>query len=96
MASGSFQRHVASTYRVAKSTIGNIIDEVCEAIYDEFASECIPTFNNENWVDTANKYHEKWNFPNCVGSIDGKHIAIRCPPDASSLFFNYKVYLSYN
>lgn len=89
---GSLQRHIASYYRVSKASFCNMIDLVCNAICIEMQDE-IPKLSKEQWLHIANRYNTKWNFPNCLGSIDGKHVAIKCPPNAGSLFFNYKVHI---
>lgn len=54
----------------------------------------MPTPTVDNFKNIADEFYEKWNFPNCVGSIDGKHIRLRCPKNSGSMFYNYKQYFS--
>lgn len=44
----------------------------------------------EEWIDICNGYLKDWNFPNCVGAVDGKHFWIQAPPNSGSLYYNYK------
>jgi hypothetical protein len=44
----------------------------------------------ENWLNIAEGFERRANFPHCVGAIDGKHIRVIQPKETGSLYFNYK------
>jgi hypothetical protein len=48
----------------------------------------------EGFVQIAEQFRERWNFPNCIGSVDGKHIRVKCPRNSGSLYYNYKKFFS--
>lgn len=41
-------------------------------------------------LNGENEFERKWNFANCVGAVDGKHIVMQAPARSGSFFFNYK------
>ena len=46
--------------------------------------------NEVEWRKISEEFSVKWNFYNCIGAMDGKHIVIRPPPNSGSYYFNYK------
>ena len=68
-----------------------IIPEVCIALYQALVHDFMkfPT-TNEEWLQIANGFNTIWNFPNCIGALDGKHFRIKAPPNSGSSFFSYK------
>jgi hypothetical protein len=42
------------------------------------------------WIAIADEFEEKWQFPNCLGAVDGKHIKIVPPKGCGSFYWNYK------
>ena len=51
--------------------------------------------DKKKWIEIANGFWKKWQYPNCIGALDGKHFEIQLPPHSSSLFFNYKKFNSF-
>ena len=50
----------------------------------------MPVPDRKHWESIAHQFHVKWNFPLCLGSLDGKHIVIQAPANSGSLYYNYK------
>lgn len=44
----------------------------------------------QEWKNISQSFEELWNFPHCLGAIDGKHVSIIPPRGSGSYYYNYK------
>jgi hypothetical protein len=75
---------------VGSSTIVEIVRTTCSALWNVLQPIVMLAPDEQRWLRIAADFERKWQFPNCCGAIDGKHVVIKSPPNAGSLFFNYK------
>ena len=87
---------IAHSYRMSETTVGRIVKDTCEVIWNVLKDKGflkVPG-NQNDWTKIADEFEKRWNFPNCLGAIDGKHVIIQCPPRGGSKYFNYKKFHS--
>ncbi|XP_018370991.1 PREDICTED: uncharacterized protein LOC108766295 [Trachymyrmex cornetzi] len=90
LASGDSTRSLSYAFRVGHNTISKIVSETCEAIWQCLKDTAFIKNNEESWQNVINNFERLWNFPNCMGAIDGKHVTLTAPPNSGSTYFNYK------
>ncbi|XP_005181879.3 uncharacterized protein LOC101887897 [Musca domestica] len=91
LASGDSYKSLSVFFRVAPNTISLFVPIVCDAIYKALKGAYIKIpSTQEEWNVVAFKFNKLWNFPNCIGAVDGKHVQIIAPPNSGSTFYNYK------
>lgn len=76
-------------------TVSAIVLDVCSAIWNRMQPIYMPEPSRETWEKTIAGFQNKWQFPNCIGSIGGKHITIKCPNKTGSNYFCYKQKFSF-
>lgn len=67
---------LADQFRVGRSTAGVIIRDTLEAINKRLPPLVMPEPTHDTWLISAEGFWQRWNFPHCIGSVDGKHISI--------------------
>ncbi len=96
LASGANFGVLQELFRVGKSTISGIIPEVCLAIWNVLSPDFLrcPKTQDE-WLEKANEFCQKWQYPRALGALDGKHIHCQCFRESGSAFRNYKQTFSF-
>ena len=86
LTTGDAHTTIGANYRVSPTTVGRIVYGTCNAIWKRLleAGHIQNPSSVANWKKIATEFETKWNFPNLVGAIDGKHVLMFAPARQSS------------
>ena len=90
LATGDSFVTLAGRFRVGASTVHRAIKKTCQAVWDILSPTYMKPPTRQDWQRIEHHFSTQWNYPNCIGAIDGKHVVIQVPHNSGSQFFNYK------
>lgn len=64
-------------FRIGLSTVSSIISETTKIIWEQLQPIVLIHPTERGWLNIAEGFKITWQFPNCIGAIDGKHITIQ-------------------
>ncbi|KAH7700168.1 hypothetical protein AAVH_32716 [Aphelenchoides avenae] len=95
LATGESFRSLSFSYYLGESTVGAIVHETCKVLVEVLKPEFLVTpSTTDEWLAVAGEFWERWQLPNTLGAIDGKHVRLKCPAKSGSLWYNYKGFFS--
>nr|XP_022908546.1 uncharacterized protein LOC111419893 [Onthophagus taurus] len=94
LATGESYRSLSFAYRISHSYISVFIPIVLQTLCKKLMPILLPPPSEMDLKQKAEEFWNRWNFPNVIAGIDGKHVRVMAPDNSGSLFFNYKNYFS--
>ena len=83
LATGDSVQSMALAFRVGVSTVRKAVFQICKMIWDKMSSIYMKFPETQSqWVRIAEDFDELWQFPNCIGALDGKHFRIQAPKNS--------------
>lgn len=95
LATGESHTSLSRQFRMGITTIQMFIPQTLAVLYDVLQPEVLVLPKTpEEWMTVINGFNENWQFPNCYGALDGKHVMMEAQPHTGSDYFNYKMFHS--
>lgn len=94
LATGESLRSLAFAFRISHNYLSTIIKSTLAELKIKLVPIFLPDPKNIDFKQKSAEFSYKWNFPNCILAIDGKHVRIRSPSNSGTLFYNHKDFYS--
>ena len=91
LVTGDSMQTISFSYRVGHSTVCGIVYSTCESLWKVLLPQYMQKPSSPaEWERIGQGFEHTWNFPHCVGDVDGKHIVVQAPPRSGSTFYKYR------
>ena len=78
-------------FRISDRAIFYIVKEIRNVILKYLVPFYLKVQSTEEeWLSIAEKFETRWQYPNVIEVIDGKHVVTRKPLHGGSHYYNYK------
>lgn len=89
---------IALSHRISPTTVGRIVELASKIVWIVLLERnylSIP-YSQSSWKTIGKDFDKQWNFLQCLGEIDGKHVVIEAPSWSASEFchYEYSIFLS--
>ena len=85
LATGNTKQSVAFEFKLGRSTVSSIIDEVCKELWDVLGNFVQSQSAKNDCEKISDDFLEFWNIPHCIEAIDRKHVPMRKSAFSGSL-----------
>lgn len=90
LATGGSFVSMSVPFHMSAISIGRHVLHACKVIWNVLQPLELPIPTEAQWQSIAKRYSDLWDYPCVLGSLDGKHIALKTPGNSGSQFYNYK------
>ena len=91
LATGESYTSLSFQFMVGRSSISKFVPKDCREIQEEFKGEYLRCPSTpDDWKELEQEFRYRWNVPHAVGTLDGKHVALKKPNTTGALYYNNK------
>ncbi|GIY75387.1 putative nuclease harbi1 [Caerostris extrusa] len=84
LVSGDSYKSLETIFHISISSICRIVRETCKALLNVLQPMVLPVPTEDQWRRIASEMEELWQFPHCLGALDGRHVIMQAPPKTGS------------
>ncbi len=89
-------RTIGKLFEVGKSAVCSILYNFIRAVVAQLVDEFIQLPKGASLQSVLDGFLNRWNFPQCIGAVDGTHFDIKAPQEMLPITITVKIITRYH